>query len=66
MGDEYKWKFFYQGKKLNRDSFIIQNVKTKNFLDSGPCVNHRCGGNIYTNVRCGVEQIFLLAGEEII
>ena len=64
MGDEYKWKLIYQGKKLNKDSFLFQNIKTNNYLDSGPHQNHRCGGPIYTNVRCGVEQIFLLAGEE--
>ena len=64
MGDEYKWKFINQGKKLNKDLYIIQNIKTKNYLDSGPHANHKCGGEIYTNERCGVEQIFLLAGSE--
>ena len=64
MGDEYKWKFIKQGKILNKDLFIIQNIKTNNYLDSGPHSNHKCGGEIYSNVRCGVEQIFLLAGSE--
>jgi len=64
MGDEYKWKLYNQGKKLNKDSFLIQNIKTKYYLDSGGHDNHVCGGRIYTYLRCGVEQIFLLAGEE--
>jgi hypothetical protein len=64
MDDEYKWKFIKQGRKLDKDLFIIQNIKTKNYLDSGPHSNHKCGGEIYTNDRCGVEQIFLLANSE--
>ena len=64
MEDEYKWKFINQGKKENKDIFIIQNIKTNNYLDSGPHSNHKCGGGIYTNIRCGVEQIFLLAGSD--
>jgi len=64
MEDEFKWKFINQGKKQNKDSFIIQNIKTKNYLDSGPHSNHKCGGDIYTNVRCGVEQIFLLISSD--
>ena len=64
MEDEYKWKFINKGKNLNKDIFIIQNIKTNNYLGSGPHSNHKCGGEIYTNVRCGVEQIILLAGSE--
>ena len=61
MGNEYKWKFIRQGQKSNKDVYLIQNVQTNNYLDSGPHSNHKCGGTIYTNVRCGVEQIFMLA-----
>ena len=64
MGDEFKWKFINQDKKMNKDTFLIQNIKTKNYLDSGPHDNHKCGGVIYTNKRCGVEQIFILAGND--
>ena len=59
-----KWKFINQGKKENKDLFIIQNIKTKNYLDSGPHSNHKCGGDIYTNIRCGIEQVFLLIGSD--
>lgn len=64
MDDEFKWKLINQGKKMNKDSFLFQNIKTNNYLDSGPHDNHKCGGVIYTNKRCGAEQIFLLSGEE--
>ena len=60
MGNDYKWKFIKQGQILNKDLYLIQNVQTNNYLDSGPHSNHKCGGDIYTNVRCGVEQIFML------
>ena len=50
MEDEYKWKFINQGKKESKDLFIIQNIKTKNYLDSGPHANHKCGGDIWKYV----------------
>ena len=64
MEDKYKWKFINQGKKENKDLFIIQNIKTKNYLDTGPHSNHKCGEDICTNIRCGIEQVFLLSGSD--
>ena len=55
MGDEYKWKLH-----KNNQFYLIENVKTGRYLDSGPHHNHKCDGIIYTYGRAGEEQLFLL------
>lgn len=65
MVDEYKWKLIYQGKKLNKNTFLFQKILKHKNLDSGPHDDHhKCGGTLYTYLRASVEQTFLLAGEE--
>lgn len=55
---EQIWKFIEQGKGI----WLIKNLGTGRYLDSGPHDNHfRDGGTVYTNVRCGAEQIWGLA-----
>ena len=53
---EQEWHFV----ELRPRHWLIQNVGTGRYLDSGPHGNHRNGGNVYTNVRCGAEQEWTL------
>lgn len=53
---EQIWKFIRTGRE---NFWLIKNVATGRYLDSGPHDNHfRDGGTVYTNVRCGAEQIW--------
>lgn len=53
---EQEWRFVELGTK----HWLIQNVATGRYLDSGPHGNHCDSGTVYTNIRCGVEQEWTL------
>lgn len=53
---EQEWHFI----ELRPHHWLIQNVGTGRYLDSGPHGNHRNGGDVYTNGRCGAEQEWTL------
>ena len=54
---EQIWKFI----RTDRENFwLIKNVATGKYLDSGPHGNHRDRGDVYTNGRCEREQIWSL------
>ena len=54
---EQIWKFIRTGRE---NFWLIKNVATGRYLDSGPHGNHRDRGDVYTNGRCEREQIWSL------
>lgn len=52
-----EWRFI----ELRPRHWLIQNVGTGKYLDSGPHdSHHHNGGGIYTHIRCGAEQEWTL------